>query len=529
MEEANTEYDTQTGVFRSLFEIPPVLRRRPVLADTPGLASFAPFLNRWYVRGLAAGNIGDLYDNRDRDHSPFPEAGFRQLARVVYGEAARARDLDYGPAGDFEFDRITFGNSSTAIVKGPYWRSQARRQLLEPEGPARLFRQYARNQIYVYPATEDVGPARGDLMPAAVPYYVASVGKSYSDQPFLRAIALALAALKPEVKTRLRETGLVAPTLQRLLRRTLRGVESEADYLTAAAHPVAFDGARIDEVRLVKAAQALELGDIPPMVRLAVLRESPALDGRDHFSAGKGEALFDTPGAIARVHRRAAGTRRITLSARQTRPLGQAPLRFVWRVLRGDAERIEIVPRDADGSVVEITIPWHEPAPLPGAPAVRSSRVDIAAFAVGGAGHSAPAFLSVLFPRDQLRRYGEDGRVLEIDYSHPSKREVYADPSIFPLRPWRDVYRYGPEGAPLGWTRQRAEGAVRYTPAGEKVLSLDGLGRPLEVMRVRYEVAGRDKKTGRARIAVRETGERLRYAYDGPDDLAGRAVPVASP
>lgn len=525
--ESNTEWDKREQHFLSRFETPPVLARRPVLGRDGELGSIAPFLNRLYARGLAAGNAGDLYDNRDRWHSGLPLESFPQLTHIRYGPQARSRGLDYGPNLQFEFDRITFGNSSTAITAGPNWRSQSRRVLLQPGGPRALLRQYSRNQIYVYPSKDDYSETTGDLMPANTPYLITSLGASYSDKPFLRAIGLALAALKPAVKRRLRETGLIAPTLQRLIRRTLRPVQSEADYLTARAHPSVMIGDDLDLPRLVKAAQALTLDTIPPVVRLTVLRERPAREGRDHVSAGLTEATLDTPFAIARVHRRHAQSRRMTLSARIIGgPEGSSP-KIVWRVLQGDTERITISPVTEDGSVVDITVGWHDRSAVPFRTGIESTRVDIAAFAETGGAHSAPSFVSILFPPNERRSYGPDGRLLEIDHTDPELRKRYADPALFLLRDWRDVYRYADDGTLLGWTRHRGETQTDYTAQGLRVLTRDSRGRPDEVAEPAYRAV---RKTNSANRQIEEAlrERRLKQSYASETDLVGRAVPLVA-
>ncbi len=523
-----TAWDAASGLFRTEIALPPVLARRPVLGGAPlppEVQRLAPFLNRWYAQGRAAGNVGDLYDNRDRQHSRFPSDAFQQLVQVRYGEAARARDLDYGPNRRFDFGRITFGNSSTAFVGKPFGRSQTRRLLTDPGGAAVLARQYARNQIYVFPAVGDYTLPLGDLYPANTPYAITSDGRSGSDRPFLMAIALALAALKPEVKARLEAEGRVAPTLQRLLRRTLRGVETEADYLTARAHPVVFRGREIDIERLVKAAQDLDVAAIPPTLRLTVLRETPAREGLSVFAGGLGEALFDTPGAVARIHRTTDGVRRLTVSARaEGWPEGR-PLEVVWRVLQGDADRIEITPETEDGRVVRLAIPWHDRAAPPERPAMPSSRIDIAAFAKTPGGHSAPAFVSVHFPPDQARRYDAEGRPLVIDYAARTPGWKSADPVLLPARDWRDTYRYAPDGTLLGWTRARGRREADYTADGHRVLSRDAAGRPLEAVAVEYRVTR--TRRGRAQVVEADGTRRYRYAYTGPDDLRGRAETVS--
>ena len=70
-------------------------------------------------------------------------------------------------------------------------------------GPLRLWQNAAKNQLYVYPAHRDYSPRNGDLFPANTPYILVSRGSSGSDKPFLEAIALILAGLRPDTKQRL--------------------------------------------------------------------------------------------------------------------------------------------------------------------------------------------------------------------------------------------------------------------------------------------------------------------------------------
>ena len=83
-------------------------------------------------------------------------------------------------------------------------------------GPLRLWQNAAANQLYIYPAHKDYGakdgeakdgaPADGvigDLFPANTPYVIVTHGSSGSDQPFLDAIAMILAAFRPDTKARL--------------------------------------------------------------------------------------------------------------------------------------------------------------------------------------------------------------------------------------------------------------------------------------------------------------------------------------
>ena len=156
-------------------------------------------LDDLWTKGRAAGNHGDLYDNRDRGHSRLDPADHPQLSHVAYAEAARAADLDYGLNERLLFDRPTIGNSSTAITGGALWRSLPRAAMTRPDGtgPFRLWQNAAANHLYVYPAHKDFTDEDGDLFPANTPYILVSRGSSGSDRRFLGALALILPASSP--------------------------------------------------------------------------------------------------------------------------------------------------------------------------------------------------------------------------------------------------------------------------------------------------------------------------------------------
>lgn len=90
----------------------------------------------------------------------------------------------------------------------------------------------------------------------------------------------------------------------------------------------------------------------------------------------------------------------------------------------------------------------------------------------------------------------------------------------FPSPPWRDVFRYGPVGERLGWSRH-GDGEVRtYTAEGLRILARDGQGRALQAAEPRYRRNG-------GILVEADTGRRYTYSYDGPQDLRGHAHPAS--
>ncbi|MBK43737.1 MAG: hypothetical protein CMN20_00435 [Roseovarius sp.] len=448
--------------------------------------------------GRAAGNHGDLYENRDRGHSRLPAEAHPQLTHVTYDAEMREARLDYGLAGPVIFDAPLIGNSSTAVKDGPLWRSLPRLALTQPQGPVMLYQNYLAGQIHVYPEHRDHDPGHGDLFPANTPFFLVSQGSSYTDRPHLEALAMILAALRPETKAFLHESQLLAATVQMIFRRSLAPVLSREAYRSGLAHPSVIPRDRINLMRMVSLANALTPDTVPPMVRMAVLEEDEAIEGIHYFGEGLGERLFDTPVAIARIWRSTAPRRSMVVSVEATRDLqGRAP-EFHWRLLRGDPARSRIEPLDARGLRARITLDWQLPRPVPGQAGLVSNRVDIGVFVRSGDHDSMPGLISVLLPQHETRRYGPgpDGalRIESVDYRVPEG--VYADPVLFPQADWRDVHRYDAEGHLSGWDRQGAEGVLRFDAAGRHIT-------PAGPQPVRHVV---ERPPGRAPRVVLRTG-----------------------
>ena len=378
-------------------------------------------LRRWFSDGSAAGNIGDLYDNRDRGHSRLQLNQFPQLAAVTYAPSAVERSMDFGLQTHLLFDRVTFGNSSTAAGGGA-WRSNPRQIYMRPGGPAALYHQYRANHLYVYPEHKDhdpghngIGGGHGDVIPANTPYIITSQGSSGSDRAFLRAIACTLAAFDPQTKQALARHGLLMPTVQMILRRCYRGIDSDEDYRTGRAHPTVFEESGLNVDAMIEMAHDMRGDALPPFVQIAVIAESAPVLGRDFFEIDETQKLFDTPAAIARVFRTTDHVYRMVVAAAGTDVHGRE-LSYHWAVLRGDAERITITLRNASGTHVEIKVAYHGRRPIEAGSPMASNRVDIGVFVTNGVHSSAPAIVSINTLDCERRTYSTDGRILEVDY-----------------------------------------------------------------------------------------------------------------
>jgi hypothetical protein len=466
--------DNRLGRWRADIAVPPDAATNPVL-DPRAEGAEAGFLRRWMRQGTAAGLAGVFYDNRDNGHSRLDPRRFPQLAHIRYGRDLRERQMHRSLAHELLFPGPVLGNASLAVTAGIYARSLPRLAMSSQHAITQAFVGYASNHLYVYPGHHDVGHDRGDILPAMVPYFAISEGSSGTDRPVLDALALALASMQPATRARMEEAGLVAPTLTMLLRLGLNGADG---YLEPAAHPPAIHRSRLRRGAMMAAAQAMAPDEIPPMVTLRVLiedfAEAAGLDGRS-------ERLFDTPSAVARLWRGWDWTRSMVVSTAGTRDPNGRPLEFRWVLVSGDPERVRIVPLDADGRRARIEIDWHDAPFVPEPGAEPRSRIEIAVIAWNGAWHSAPAFVTVVFPAHEERAYapGPDGvmRLASVDYD-ARRRSVEFDPQFWWEARWRDEPILDAALQRTGWRRVLRDGsAVEVSDAAPGSYELRQRGR----------------------------------------------------
>ena len=108
------------------------------LADRPVTIGGDPAfeaVREWYAEGTAAGNVGDLYDNRDRDHSNMHYKRFPQITRIEYGEEPKKLNADWGVQINLaSIDRRLATHRlprlvrpTGAVIRGYSWSTRTRR------------------------------------------------------------------------------------------------------------------------------------------------------------------------------------------------------------------------------------------------------------------------------------------------------------------------------------------------------------------------------------------------------------------
>lgn len=491
--ESNTAWNGNLGVLQSFFEFPEDggKDKQPV----SGSGQAADTIRRWYKEGTAAGLYGDLYDNRDGDHSNLNLGSYPQLTGVEYAPEAGTNGVNRGLQLQMFFNRITLGNASVANTAGAGWRSMPRLAYPDARRMMLLYFQYVGNHIYMYPEHRDYDPGHngkdgghGDVYSGNCPYVIISQGSSGSDQVFLNAVAFTLAAFRPEVKEFLSTHGALMPAVQMILRSCSKSVVKDEDYLTGKAHPVVFDGGTLDVARMIERAHEMTPDNLPPQIAIKVVDEDKAVAGQDYFDPRSSEASYDTPAAIGRVVRSMQYERRMVVSAADSKDFKDKPLTYHWKVLQGNAGKIRIKPLNKSGSIVELTVAYHERFPIAPGSAMEANRVDIGAFVHNGTYYSAPAFVSFYYLDNEKRVYGPKQEILSVQYSGARTPGNYVDPMIDLPKDWLDEYQYDAKGQLTGWTRTLGKEKQEFTADGKLIVSRDDSGKPKETRQVTYGV-----------------------------------------
>ena len=363
------------------------------------------FVRERWAQEQAAGNLGDFYNNRDNGHGNYQAAAQSRQIRLLTGGSAAL--LVPWPS------RNVAGNASV-FYQGPLAASMDRfHSFTQAEFNAKV-RVYEANHVFWYPAHTDIF-GNGDLFHYNAAYSNTVVGSSGSELDEVGNTFIAWAALRPDVKTRLAERGLLAPVTQMLLRRNRVG--TDAEYLTGAAHasgvPVSAGAAASlgalaeqRQLELARAANKITVQTIPPLAKLRVVRED--------FMAEDREQLATTAWGVHRIWRREEVRREIVLSAEDSFDLNRRPLRFHWAVLRGNAW-VTIEPVDAQARQVRIVLNYpqryqFEPVP-PGGQTNWTTRLDVGLFAHNGTWYSPPAIFTVYALDAETRFYDVEGRL----------------------------------------------------------------------------------------------------------------------
>jgi hypothetical protein len=391
----------------------PTLSRAEITTRTDAVGKL---LNEWDKAGTAAGLAALTYENRDHQHSPLNLALYPQL-RLFPLDAKSGSDI--GPSIMLR-QQPMIGNCSMA-APAAQGGSLPRLYQLSPQGNTLLMMQYLANNLMIYPEHQDhdIGAngvnGYGDLFPINNCCTLISQGSSGSDQPFLQAFLATIAAFPPETQKALLRQRVLMPTVQAIFRQSNQMVVKDIDYFSGNAHPVVFDSAKLDELKMIQRAHDMTPEKIPPLVQIRAVEETTLIAGQHYFKPTDAHAhkLADTPVSIARVMRGSVDEYVIVIDVSKTADLQKRPLKLLFQVLQGDPRLVKI-DHSGGGPYARIRVRWHPP--MITTTGIRSHRVDIGIFANNGVSVSAPAILSFYMLPNEQRFYNEAGHLTEIAY-----------------------------------------------------------------------------------------------------------------
>jgi len=372
--------------------------------------------------------------------------------------------------------------------------SQALSNLVDPTAAWTCFADYTNNALHVeaVDSTEwSDGRRKIDRLPFDMPFQLV-VGPSESDR---QAAETALTAVTTSLSNPLydyyKRHHLIAPLLQRMIRRHRPGVTSEDQYATATAQPNVWRAQDFDIAQLAESAKNLTSNDVPMMANLSPLygevklspikRAEPLVDYPDP----RPEETYATPFGIAIVLRAREAKRKFRFYASGW-PLNDRNVNFKW-VHRGGVWINHLMgQRDhypLEKGYADIHLDWNG-----------AVRRDVLVFARYGTDPwGPPSVISFYRIPNERRQYDSLGSIQTMEYV-PVKDAI---PQLYQNKPWRDVFTRDSLGNIVGFlrTRKGEQKDMPFSVLGERILETHAGDIPKATAKVRYFTSTNDVMT----------------------------------
>ena len=367
--------------------------------------------------------------------------------------------------------------------------SQALLSLSDGNAVQRAFADYTNNVLRVEQVEDSewngVNPRRRvDVLPANLPFRLIA-GPAARDLRMAEvAVETVTTSMPVQVRQYFSKCGILAPTVQWLLRRCKPGVTNETDYLSPSTHPLVWRAQDFDLDALAQTAGMMTSNSIPMIARLGSLyegykaspirRAEPLVDYPDP----RAEIWCETPYGLAIALRAPENRRKFRFWA-SAWPVRDRNVNYRWVRLspgRASASRIQGQGQlSPENGYAEIVLNWTD---------VRG-RLDFAVFARYGDGpYGPPSMISFFVVPNEVRQYDKLGRIVKIAYR---KTEVLM-PGLYQNKPWTDVYEHDGQGGIIGFLRTRsgAETDERFSAFGEFIVETHPNGAAKVAKKTRY-------------------------------------------
>ena len=367
--------------------------------------------------------------------------------------------------------------------------SQALLSLSDGDAIQRAFADYTNNVLRVEQVEDaewnDVNPRRRvDVLPANLPFRLVTGPAARDLRMAESAVETVTTSMPAHVRQFFSKCGILAPTVQWLLRRCKPGVTNETDYLSPSTHPLVWRAQDFDLEALAKTSGMMTSNSIPMIARLGMLyeeykvspirRAEPLVDYPDP----RAETWCETPYGIAIALRAPENRRKFRFWA-SSWPVRDRSVNYRWVRLspgRASASRVQGQAQlSPEKGYAEIVLNWSE---------VRG-RLDFAVFARYGDGpYGPPSMISFFVVPNEVRQYDRQGRIVKIAY----RQANVLMPGLYQNKPWTDVYELDDQGRVLGFLRTRsgAEKDERFSAFGEFIVETYPGGAPKTARKARY-------------------------------------------
>lgn len=347
---------------------------------------------------------------------------------------------------------------------------------------------YANNVIRCVWAGDNVGMTSvADCLPANIPFQFAVAGSEQSVSNVQRALDAAAAALRADLRDRLRESRLLSPTVNWMLRRTLFSATDSRTYLKARNHAAAVSEANVNVSNLLALARAMTPSAVPPVVALYSADETrrnltcpPAVPGVDYPGIHP-ERTYRTPFGIGMVLR-APQCRRTFRFRAVAWPNPRLKVTFAWVPVTSSVWIHGWPGKQPKDGYAAFTVDMRS---IP-----RGRRLDVAVFAKAEGGFwGPPSVISFYVSPYEARSYAKDGTLQKIQYLPALKVPPPYDLSPICLpADWTDYYQCDEKKRLFGFDRARP-GLIRKTEfsnLGEIVIEHHPNDTPKVSAKVRY-------------------------------------------